>query len=324
MVRTGSSVRFWLWAPKKVKIRNNMIDNLFQKFCNSFPPYKLNNKFKKKVFYLIYSLFQKILKGPFVLNFGDFKLNAYPQRYDYSRSMLTRVEAPDPLERQIIKRNLLNQKNIFIDCGANAGFYAIDIAKSVTNCKVYAFEPSKKERFFLRENIKLNKITNIDVIDFAVGNKQGEVYFNDTRSDFGSNFKGGGYITNNKPETIENYAVQITTLDNFFINKLNFENTSIFIKIDLEGLDLEAIEGSKELLTNYDCSVVFEFSKMIIKNHKPSLKIIDFLLEKNFKLLDMYGTNLSLQDLLKRIDDLDDDHDTCGNYFLSKKKLLFS
>ena len=301
-----------------------MIDKVFQKICNFFPPYKMNSKFKKKIFYLIFSLFKKFLKGPFILNFGEFKLNAYPQRYDYTRYMLTRVEIPDPLERKIIKNNLLNEKNIFIDCGANAGFYAIDIAKSVNNCSVYAFEPSSKERFFLNENIKLNKITNIDVIDLAVGNKQGEVYFNDTRSNFGSNCSGGGYITNNKPETKENYIVQITTLDNFFKDKLNFENTSVFIKIDLEGLDLEAIEGSKELLTNYDCSVVFEFSKMIIKNCKPSLEILDFLFNKNFILSDMYGMNLSLKDLLKRIDDLDDDHDTCGNYFLSKKKLLFN
>jgi FkbM family methyltransferase len=284
----------------------------------------MNSKFKKKFFYLIFSIFKKLLKGPFVLDFGKFKLNAYPQRYDYTRFMLTRVDVPDALERKIIKNNLLNKKNIFIDCGANAGFYSIDIAKSVTNCNVYAFEPSIKERYFLKENIKLNKIKNIEVLDFAVGNRVGEVYFNDTRSSLKPNSSGSGYITNNAPEIKKNYPVKITTLDDFFKNKLDFKNTSIFIKIDLEGLDLEAIEGSKELLINYDCSVVFEFSKMIIKNHKPSLKIIDFLLEKNFKLSDMHGLNLSLKDLLKRIEDLDDDHDTCGNYFLSKKKLLFN
>ena len=38
----------------------------------------------------------------------------------------------------------------------------------------------------------------------------------------------------------------------------------------------------------------------------------------------MYGLNLNLEDLLKRIENLDDDHETCGNYFLSKKKLLFN
>ena len=51
MVRTGSSVRFWLWAPSKNIYIKKMIDKVFQKFCNFFPPYKMNSKFKKKIFY---------------------------------------------------------------------------------------------------------------------------------------------------------------------------------------------------------------------------------------------------------------------------------
>ena len=45
---------------------------------------------------------------------------------------------------------------------------------------------------------------------------------------------------------------------------------SIFIKIDLEGYDFNAIYGSSELLEKYDCSIIFEFSKMITNNEDYS------------------------------------------------------
>ena len=53
------------------------MDHLFQFICNIFPHYKLNNKFKKKFFYLIYCIFKYFIKGPFVLNFRDFKFYSY-------------------------------------------------------------------------------------------------------------------------------------------------------------------------------------------------------------------------------------------------------
>ena len=105
------------------------------------------------------------LKGPFNLNFGNFNFYAYPQKADYTKFMLTRVELPDPRERKIIKQNLNGEQNLFIDCGANAGFYSLDIWSSVNNCKIYAFEPSVKERYFLNENLKLNKAEEIKVIE---------------------------------------------------------------------------------------------------------------------------------------------------------------
>ena len=158
------------------------MNSLFQKFCDFFPPKKMNTKIKKKLFYLIFSLFKFFLKGPFILNFEKIKLFAYPQKYDYTRSLLTKAQIPDPRERFIIKNNLIGSKNIFIDCGANFGCYSLDVWSSVHNCKIYAFEPSKKERFFLNENLKLNGASNINIIDLALGDRNGKVIFNDTRS----------------------------------------------------------------------------------------------------------------------------------------------
>ena len=300
------------------------MDNLFQTICNTFPAYTLDKKIKKKMFYIFFSICKIFLKGPFILNFGNFKIHTYPAKSDYTRFLLTRVSVPDPRERNIITQNLKNKKNIFIDCGANAGFYSLDIATKVENVITYAFEPSKKERIFLKNNIDLNKITNIEIIEFAVGDKDDVAIFNDTRDEKINNSSGGGFVTTEIAESENNYKVKIVTLDYFFKDK-NFQNdTSIFIKIDLEGYDFKAINGAKSIILNNDCSVIFEFSKMIMSQKDYSIKDIDFFLKRGFKLYDMYGNQISSNDLEAKIYELDDDHDTCGNIILSKKKIDFN
>ena len=300
------------------------MDIFFQIICNTFPAFKLNSKLKKKLFYIFFSITKIFLKGPFILNFGNFKIFTYPSKSDYTRFMLTRVSVPDPQERNIIIQNLLNKKNIFIDCGANAGFYSLDVATKVENVKIYAFEPSKNERVFLKNNFDLNKISNAEIVEFAVGDKDHMAIFNDTRDYKINNSSGGGFITSKIPKSEINYQVKVVTLDNFFKNE-NFETeTSIFIKVDLEGYDLKAINGSKNIILNYDCTVIFEFSKMIMKQKDYSINDIDFFLQKGFKLYDIYGNEMSSNELESKIYKLDDEHDTCGNIILTKKKLNFS
>ena len=295
------------------------MDKIFQYVCDLYPAYKIDTKLKKKLFYIFFSLLKFFLKGPFVMNFENFKIYAYPEKGDYTRFMLTRVSIPDPGERKIIVQNLKNNKNIFIDCGANAGFYSLDVATKVENVSVYAFEPSKKENIVLKNNIDLNEIKNIKIIDKAVGDKNDKATFNNF-----TNSSGGGFVTSDVPETNNGYQVDVVTLDSFFNNQFSNENTSIFIKIDLEGYDIKAISGAKEILLNYDCAVIFEFSKLTMKQKDYSIEDIQFFIDRGFKLYDMYGNELNCKDLETKIFQLDEDHETCGNFILSKKKLNFS
>ena len=300
------------------------MDNLFQIICNFFPAYTLDNKFKKKMFYIFFSILKIFLKGPFILNFGKYKMYAYPHKSDYTRFLITRVTVPDPRERNIITQNLKNKKNIFIDCGANAGFYTLDVATKVKDVTIYAFEPSKKERFFLKNNLDLYKIINTEVIELAVGDEDHLGIFNDTRDEKIKNSSGGGFITSEIARTETNYQVEVVTLDNYFKNKTFNSDTSIFIKIDLEGYDLKAIKGAKKIILNSDCTVIFEFSKMVMSRNDYSIKDIDFFLERGFKLFDMYGEELSSNDLENKIYSLKENYNTCGNIILSKKKIDFT
>lgn len=299
------------------------MDLFFQKVCDFFPAYSLNSKIKKKIFYIFFSLLKSFLNGPFLMNFGNFKIFAYPQKKDYTRYLLTRCELPDPSERNIIFKNLNNKNNIFIDCGANVGFYTLDIATKIPNIKVYSFEPSVKEVFYLKKNLKLNNLKNVQVIEMAVGDTSGSIVFNDTRNE---NLikSGGGFVSKKKSLNLENYEVKITSLDDFFkIIKIE-KNSSIFIKTDLEGYDLNAIKGAFNLLTNYDCTVIFEFSKMILEQQDYNLNNLKMFASYDFKLYDIFGNEVEIDDLEKKVAMLDKKHETCGNFILSKKKLNFN
>lgn len=295
------------------------MDKFFQYICDKFPAYKIDTKFKKKLFYIFFSIFKFFLKGPFIMNFDNFKIYAYPEKGDYTRFMLTRVSVPDPGERKIIIQNLKKNKNIFIDCGANAGFYSLDIATKVKNISVFAFEPSEKEKIYLENNINLNKIKNIQIINKAVGDKNDKAIFNNF-----NNSNGGGFVTSGVLPANSRYQIDLVTLDSFFKNQFSNDNLSIFIKIDLEGYDIKAINGAKEILLNYDCTVIFEFSKLTMQQKDYSIEDIQFFIDRGFKLYDMYGVELNCKDLETKIFQLDEDHETCGNYILSKKKLNFS
>ena len=128
------------------------MDKIFQKICDLYPHYKINTKIKKKIFYIIFTLFKSVITGPIKLNFGNFFFYSYPQRKNYSRSLLSKVALHDEREINFFIKNI-DDKSVFIDCGANQGFYTIPIAASNKSCKIIAFEPSIQEMEYLNQNI---------------------------------------------------------------------------------------------------------------------------------------------------------------------------
>ena len=107
------------------------MDKIFQKICDLYPHYRINTKIKKKIFYIVFTLFKSFINGPIKLNFGNFFFYSFPQRKNYSRSLLSKVTLHDEREINFFIKNI-DDKSIFIDCGANQGFYTIPIAASIS------------------------------------------------------------------------------------------------------------------------------------------------------------------------------------------------
>ena len=79
----------------------------------------------------------------------------YPQLYDRREIALLRKE--------------LRTGDVFLDVGANVGFYALNAAVAVGSAgRVVAIEPDPGTRQILTQNIDLNGLANVEVIDHGI------------------------------------------------------------------------------------------------------------------------------------------------------------
>ncbi len=298
------------------------MDKIFQKICDFYPHYRINTRIKKKIFYIIFTLFKSFINGPIKLNFGNFFFYSYPQRKNYSRSLLSKVNLHDEREINFFIKNI-DDNSVFIDCGANQGFYTIPIAASNKNCKVIAFEPSVQEMEYLNQNISLNNIENIETSYLGIGDKEGSFKFKNDNLE--KNSTKGGLIIEDDNETKEIKMIDVTTLDKFINDrKLDItSDTKLFIKIDLEGYDINAVYGSKNILKNYFSVFLVEFSKMAVASEIYSKNDFDnFLKENELSILDISGKHLTLDNIHSMLDNLKGNHQVCGNFIVVKENLV--
>ena len=296
-----------------------IIDYIFQKFCNIFPHYIVRkNFFYKKIFYIFFCIFKFFLKKPVILNFNDYKFLAFPQKFDYSRFLLTRGDLPDPGELDFIKKTIKNKKSLFIDCGSNYGSYSIPIATFNKNCDVHAFDASRSVKKTFFRNLKLNNLKNIKYHNLAIGDENKTVIFHEDIYNNIISSTGSGFVVNKINNNLD-YKIKMVRLDNFFdlANLKKYE--LVFIKIDLEGHDIKAIYGSLNIIKRIKTIVMFEFSKMIYNSNFVEKNFVKFLNKNNLVITDLNRELLTLRELKNRLTKLDNSHQTCGNYLLFKK-----
>ena len=127
-----------------------------------------------------------------------------------------------------------------IDVGAQYGDYAI-LCSKVYKAKVYTFEPLPENFKEILENIKLNGLNEqqIQAFNVALGNK------NKTEM-----ISYSGEMANNigKGKKAE---VAFKTLDSY-----NFKPD--LMKIDVEGFELEVLEGAVETIKKYHPKIIIE------------------------------------------------------------------
>jgi len=144
-------------------------------------------------------------------------------------------------------KEFLKNKNIF-DIGAYTGDTALILSK-YTNQKVYAFEPFSNNFVTMENNIKINNVKNIIPIKKGISNNEETVnLFMHMNGDsvMSINPENATY-SKNEYNFID--KIETTTIDNF-IKKFNVKDLGL-IKIDIEGSEQEAIEGSLETIKKF-------------------------------------------------------------------------
>lgn len=132
-------------------------------------------------------------------------------------------------------RQLISSNMTVVDVGANVGVTSLLFSQLAR--QVYSFEPSPSTFQFLRENIDKAGVKNVEALNLGLGPGGGE---HETTLTFSPNFRAGAFVSDkiqpgagHRSET-----VKILTGDEFF------ENRQVdFMKIDVEGFELEVLRG---------------------------------------------------------------------------------
>lgn len=143
----------------------------------------------------------------------------------------------------------ISPDKVFIDIGAHVGSYTIVCATKASH--TYAFECTPKTFCYLAANVALHNLeSKVSLLPFALGNKEGMVDCILRTEDGGGN---GMYVLDEADATREHVRIRMNTLDSFGIDNVGF------IKIDVEGLELEVLQGAVETLkrSNYP-KIMFE------------------------------------------------------------------
>jgi FkbM family methyltransferase len=139
--------------------------------------------------------------------------------------------------------------DIFIDIGANVGYYTLLGSKLVGDTgKIYAFEASPRIAEQLKRNISLNSLTNIHISRVAVSNRSGSVLIwsgpsgNAGRSTIMGNVAEVGRHSPESEIDCEPLLNLVTESDLF---------SARLIKIDVEGAERLVIEGISPVLDRF-------------------------------------------------------------------------
>ncbi|WP_435139245.1 FkbM family methyltransferase [Formosa sp. A9] len=171
---------------------------------------------------------------------------------------------------ELVNRYKTNKEDtIIIDVGANYGFLSMVWANSLAlEGKIYSIEANPNVYSAFKESLNVNELKNISLLNNAVGNKNGSVqlFINNTSSN----------IIHNQSVT-DVIEINMITLDTFIKNK-NIERCDL-IKIDVDGIEYEILQGSKFILQKFKPICIVELNE--------DFKILQFFSDLDYSVLDM-------------------------------------
>jgi FkbM family methyltransferase len=227
--------------------------------------------------------------GTMIVNRFDYRMVAPDQAIGVGLQLLENG-AFDPVEVEMAVQLLETRRRyhgdgvVAIDCGANIGVHTVEWATAMTGWgSVVAIEAQERIYYALAGNIAINNCFNAICMNAAVSSENGTMrvpapdYL--TASNFGSlelrQRESNEFI--GQPVDYSDAAtsiVQKMTLDTLTLPRVDL------IKIDIEGMELEALEGACAILERSRPILLIES----IKCDREALRA--FLQERGYRVID--------------------------------------
>lgn len=172
------------------------------------------------------------------------------------------------------KRYELKEKDVVVDVGAHIGTFTIKAAKEVGNeGKVIAIEPEENNLKLLKRNVEINGLKNVIIVQKGIWSEKDEMRL--YLSDYS--------ICHSLvcEDTDKSVDIEVDTIDNI-LNELKVNKVD-FIKMDIEGAEIEALKGAKETLENNNVKIAIAAYHEINGEPPTSKTIVPQLKRMGFK-----------------------------------------
>jgi FkbM family methyltransferase len=171
---------------------------------------------------------------------------------DYLREMGQEFE-PDNVNLLSL---LCDNDSHVLDVGANIGMTALALSQICPRGQIAAIEPIPRTFQCLQRNVAEADSGNIKIFNFALGSRDGLALMQGHPSNFASSFVADNY----KIPASDHFShkVAVKRLDKIFC-ELSLDRLD-FMKVDVEGFELEVFAGAKETLTIYKPIVFLEMN----------------------------------------------------------------
>lgn len=136
-----------------------------------------------------------------------------------------------------------------LDIGSNIGNHMLYYCDKLGAKQIHCFEPNQFNYNILQKNIKLNNLQNkVFLYKKAVGAKAAK----GSEKNFTYENTGMNVVEILTEESTVDDAIDIVTIDSFHFAGVDF------IKIDVEGFEMEVLQGAKQALQSSNAVVLIE------------------------------------------------------------------
>jgi len=243
--------------------------------------YDFNSRLKIVIFRIFKQFKLKFidLSKSRTLDVNGYKISTIPYDKGISAELIM-FRIHEPLTTKILLREL-KEEMVCLDVGSNIGYYVFLESNAVGDSgKVFAIEPSPQGFKALKKNLGLQNKSNIELHNFACGDKEGQVSFittNMSNLDRINDENADSVLS----ETVNKVNINLRTIDDFVsekkINKVDL------IRFDTEGYELKIYEGMHQTLKNFSPILSFELHRSILGIEK-TIKLLKALQNDGYEI----------------------------------------
>jgi FkbM family methyltransferase len=163
---------------------------------------------------------------------------------------------------------------LILDVGANIGNHSLYFSK--ISKKVFSYEPNPNTYELLKFNTR--NVPNINIYNIGISNKNEKKFLNESNFNIGDS----SIVSSIEKQDIKKDDITLHEINSFKLDDLqDFSNEEIsMIKIDVEGHELEVMDGAKNIIKKNKPLLIFEHNIEI--NKEQTLKINEFLKQQDY------------------------------------------